>query len=208
MSTNHRDRADNRFQEDRIHELKQQAEQAAKGEMIAWESDKLSSEQSEQFWRRVVEYETAPSTTDFQQLTDAGLELPEPEAMDDKQLTAKLWEIIGALARMRVFVSQTDHLSDRELYTLLWRDVLREETPMLPASPSSACHLDLLGGCSETDNYLYLKYYAEEDARQYWQEDFPDYDMPAHENPPYDRDRHLPQPYGEPPSAPEPETTM
>jgi len=40
-------------------------------------------------------------------------------------------------------------LSDRELYTLLWRDVLREETPMLPDYPGSAWHLDLLGSGSE-----------------------------------------------------------
>jgi hypothetical protein len=38
-----------------------------------------------------------------------------------------------------------------------------------------------------------LKYYADEDARRDWLKDFPDYDMPVHENPPYDRDRDLPQ---------------
>jgi hypothetical protein len=38
-----------------------------------------------------------------------------------------------------------------------------------------------------------LKYYADEDARRDWLKDFPDYDIPVHENPPYDRDRDLPQ---------------
>jgi hypothetical protein len=193
MSTHHGNRDDDREQEDRINELKQKAELAAGGEMTAWESDTLSSEQREQFWRRVVEYEAAPSTSDFQQLTEAGLELPEPETMEDEQLTSKLWELIRALARMRVFIMQTNHLSDRELYCLLWRDVLRHETPMLPNDPSSAWHVDLLGGGSETDIDLYLKHYADEDSRQQWRADFPDYDMPAHEDAPYDRDRHLPQ---------------
>ena len=197
MSTNHRDGDENSDQEDRINELKLQAEQAATGQMITWESGIVSPEQSEQFWRRVVEYETAPSTTDFQRLTEAGLELPEPDAMDDEQLTSKLWELIGALARMRVFIQETNHLSDRQLYTLLWRDVLREETPILPDDPDSAWHVDLLGSGSETDTFLYLKYYADEDWRQQWLADFPGYDMPAHENPPYDRDRRLPRPYGE-----------
>lgn len=89
MSTNQRDRHDNRDQEDRIDALKQQAEQATRGEMIAWESDALSPDQREQFWRRVVEYEVAATTNDFQQLTDAGLALPEPDAMHDQELTLR-----------------------------------------------------------------------------------------------------------------------
>src|SRR4029450_10980135 len=93
----------------------------------------------------------------------------------------------------RVFVSPTNHLSDRELYTLLWRDVLRQETPMLPDDQASAWHVDLLGSGSETDTHVFLKYYADEDYRRQWVEEFPDDDMPAHENPPYDRDRHLPR---------------
>lgn len=198
MTTNHRDRHDNRDQEDRIDELRQQAEQAARGQVIAWESDKLSPELREEFWRRVVEWEAAPSTSHFQQLTEAGVELSEPDAMDDGELTSKLWEVIGSLARMRVFVSQTNHLSDRELYISLWRDGLREETPMLPGDPGSAWHLDLFGGGGETDTHLYLKYYADEDWRQQWLADFPDYEMPSHECPPFDRDRHLPQPDEEP----------
>ena len=194
MSTNHDDGCDNSDPEERIDELKEQAQQAAKGEIISWESDVLPLEQREQFWRHVVEYETAPLITEFRQLTDRGLDLPDPDAIDNEQLTSKLWEVIRALALMRVYICETDHLSDRELYSLLWRDVLRQETSIIPDEPGSAWHIDLLGGCSEMDTYLYLKYYADEESRRHWLADFPDYDMPAHENPPYDRDRRLPRP--------------
>jgi hypothetical protein len=54
-------------------------------------------------------------------------------------------------------------------------------------------HLDILGGCSDEDLRLHLKYYADEEQRRSWLKDCPDYDMPAHEDPPYDRDRLLPE---------------
>src|SRR5688500_9430388 len=140
MTTNHRSRHRRNDREKRIAKLKQHVEGIAKGEMLAWDSDTLSPEEREQFWRQVVEYETAPLTDHFQQLTEAGLELPEPNALDDETLSSILREMIGALARIRVFISQTDHLSDRELYTLLWHDVLRDEIPMLPGALDAVWH--------------------------------------------------------------------
>lgn len=193
MSEKRRSRRSRRCGERRIDALKRRAEQAAGGEMCAWESDALSPDERELFWQRVVAWETAPSTTDFARLIDAGLALPEPEAMDDQQLTTVLWSVIQALGAMGVFLSDTNHLSDRELYTVLWRDVLREEIPMLPEDPGSAWHIQLLARGGQEESYLYLKYYADEEERRHWLEQFPDYEMPAHEDPPYDRDRHLPR---------------
>ena len=177
-------------QESRIEALKDSAQQGSGGIMRSWEADELSGDQREAFWRRVVDYEVAPLVTDAQRLHDAGIDLPDPDAMDDSQLTAKLCQVIDALASMRVFITSTDHLSDRELYDRLWRHSLREEEPVVPGSTD---HVDLVSTGSEKDIHDWLKYYADEDTRRDWLKDFPDYNMPAHENPPYDRDRHLPQ---------------
>jgi hypothetical protein len=158
---------------------------------VVWESDTLPSDVKEQFLRNVLAHESAPQTTLFQQLLDAGCELPGPEALADSELTAKLWNMIDALALLRVFIGYTDHLSDRELYTRLWSDVLRQEIPILPVDPRAAWHLDLLGSGSEDDTNSYLKYYADDEDRRRWLVQFPDYAIPPRENLPYDRDQFL-----------------
>jgi hypothetical protein len=161
--------------------------------------DDYPAEMEEAFWKHVVDYEEAPWTTHFQQLENAGVSLPPPDSLNDEELTAKLWDIIQKLALLHVFIEQTDHLSDRELYTHLWSDALREETKAMPLVAGSAYHIQLLSSGSEDDNQLYLKYYADDDWRRQWHEEWPDDPIPAHVDPPYDRDRLLPKPdYGQP----------
>jgi hypothetical protein len=60
--------------------------------------------------------------------------------------------------------------------------------------PIGDWHLDILGGCSEEDLVLSMRYYANDTERKLWAAEFPDFRMPARERPPYDRDRLLPQP--------------
>ena len=191
------DERDKRIPENKIEDLKRQAEELCGGQMEVRTLDDCSAEVEEAFWKHVVDYEEAPWTTNFQQLENAGVSLPPPDSLNDEELTAKLWEVIQKLALLHVFIEQTDHLSDRELYTHLWTDSLREETKALPPDANSACHIQMLGSGSEEDNLLYLKYYADEASRRHWQEEFPNDPIPGHEDLPYDRDRVLPKPdYG------------
>jgi hypothetical protein len=184
-------------QDKRIEDLKRRAEELCGGQMEVAIPDDYPSEVEEEFWKYVVNYEQAPCTTNFHQLETAGVSLPPPDSLNDEELTAKLWEVIHKLALLRVFISDTDHLNDRELYTHLWTDSLQEEVVMLPLATNSAWHIQILADGSEENNRLYLKYYADDEWRQHWHEEFPDDPIPMHEDPPYDRDRLLPKPdYG------------
>lgn len=140
----------------------------------------------------MLAYESADKTCHFNQLEEAGVALPAPEELDNAALTAKLWEVIRALAKMNVFLSQTDHWSDRELYEHIWHDTLREITMDLPPNSGWVHHIDFLSSGSDEDNELYLKYYADEAWREKWHRDFPDDVIPPHVDPPYDRDSKLP----------------
>ena len=176
----------------RINEIKHRVEELS-GEMTHFEAEDAPAPILEAFWESVLKYEEAPISCNFSQLEEAGMALPEPDALDDEALTAKLWEVIRQLARMRTFLERTDHLGDRELYSRLWREALREMHPCMPHDEGGAWNIDMLGECGEEDLRLSLKYYDSEEQRQRWKASFPDFDVPPHEEPPYDRDRHLPK---------------
>lgn len=183
-------------QKRRIKDLKDRAEEFCGGQMETGSLEDCPAETEEAFWKNLVDYEEAPWTTHSDQLESAGVSLPQPDSLNDRELTVKLWEVIYKLALLRIFIEQTDHLSERELYTHLWTDSLREDTKALPLAANSACHIQMLGD-TEEDIWLYLKYYADDAWCRQWHEDFPGDPMPAHKDPPYDRDRLLPKPeYG------------
>jgi hypothetical protein len=153
----------------------------------------------ESFWNYVLRSDSSTCETLFAQLERMGIPLHAPESLGDGEVTGKLWEVIQGLASVQVFLNETDHLSDRELYSELWHHILREERKAVAWDRRSAYHIDILGGCSQREMHLYLQYYADEDFRRQWKMDFPQDPIPEAEKPPYDRDRFLPQPYYGPP---------
>ncbi|MCI5156877.1 MAG: hypothetical protein D3906_00250 [Candidatus Electrothrix sp. AUS1_2] len=177
----------------RIEKLQRKIEELTGEKPVAFGSGNCSPELKEKFWEYVFAFEEGKHASLFDTLVNGGLLLPAPEELDDRALTEKLWEIIYALAMLGVFLHNTDHLNDRELYADLWQDLLREEYFLQPANRDFACHLDIIGSGSEEDLFLFLKYYADEKERTWWKDEYPQDDFPASEPRPYDRDRLLPK---------------
>lgn len=180
-------------EEIRINELREQARELAGGEMTVWENPDIPADLAEGFWSNVVAFERALQSCDFLRLEEMGVALPPPADITDEELPRKLREILETLARVNTFFIHTDHYSDRELYTHLWEESLREIKPIFPPEAGFNCTYGLVSSGSEDDTRVWLKYYADEETRQQWAKDFPDDEVPPHLDPPYDRDRHLPK---------------
>jgi hypothetical protein len=177
-------------QEKRIAKLRQEVEKLG-GNTMSLES--MPADMEEEFLRHVLEYESAEPSSLLQLLTNSGLEVSAPDALDDETVTRKLKDIIDRMASLGAYLIHTDHLSDRALYEYLYHDGLREEAVLFPENPSYAYMIDLTGSGSDEDNHVYLRYYADEKYRRDWAHDWPDDTVPEHEDPPFDRDRYLPQ---------------
>jgi hypothetical protein len=149
-------------------------------------------EDYEEYARKMDQFVYGPTTTYFEQLIADGIELPEPDAVSDADISRKLWEVIAGLAARRVMLNYSDHLNDREMYAALWHDRLRGETPAIDEIGFTS-HIDLADALDEDNGLAYFKYYADEDFRASWLETDPDFVMPPHEDPPYSRDYVLPR---------------
>jgi hypothetical protein len=90
------------------------------------------------------------------------LALPHPDALSDRQLHQLLWDTIHKLYARRIVLDFTDHLSDRELYTLILRDILPLPEKVLDRS-GHYLHFD----CT-CDRETWLAYYASEEERRGW----------------------------------------
>jgi len=120
-----------------------------------------------------------------------GIDIPDDRDLDDDALHAKLWEIINAMAAAALYLESTDHLSDRELYRYLVTDALREVTILPTAGSGGGWHISPIGGGSDEDNEIYLRYFADDETRERWHRDFGEI-LPTKEKRPFDRDRLLP----------------
>jgi hypothetical protein len=178
-------------QDERIEQLKEEANRLAGGRMHSFGIDDLPKDVAEQFLKQVIAFETAPTTTDFDRLTADGVPLPPPEDVSDRAIGVVLWQVIFALAKHRVFLSRTNHLSDRELYAVLWHTVLREEVRIVPGDNTVAWQVCVPG--DDPDSTSFLTYYASEEDRQSWQEHLPEAVIPPRKPPLHDRDEDVPR---------------
>jgi len=79
-------------------------------------------------------------------LRQRGVAIPDPATLADEALTPVLWTLLEAMAEIGLYVSFTDHLTDRELYERLLTDTLLAEAFLDPDDPHAGEFCDLSEG--------------------------------------------------------------
>ena len=176
----------------RIEKMKQELDEITDGKVFSGGFGKVPAEIEASFLEQVLAYERAEFDTNFNRLVQRGVALPPAAELDDATLREKLAEVTRELSELRCFLYDTDHLSDRDLYEWLWSSGLRDESADISGMPG-AWHTSPIGGGSEEDTQIWLRYYANEEDRRRWQLEVPDDPLPAREPLPFDRDRRLPK---------------
>jgi len=111
------------------------------------------------------------------------LTLPNPDHLTSEQLSELLEVTAQQLYEHHIVLDFTNHLSDRQLYAILYRDILPTYEKKI-ARRSNFLHWDCAN--VEGDPEMWLRYYASDDERDTWAEEM-DEDLPPREVPPYAR---------------------
>jgi hypothetical protein len=118
--------------------------------------------------------------------------MPPAEVTPETQC-ALLWELLHELAIRGFYVLSTNHLTDEELYAGLWRHGIREDAILPGKTKTAAWFHDMVGSGSDEHIELWLRYHADQAARENWAKSFPDAAIPPSEKPVANRDWRLPK---------------
>ena len=119
------------------------------------------------FLESMLAWERAP-TLPISRWFQPELRLPHPGDLSPEQMSSLLWNVVDKLFEQRIVLDFTDHLSDRELYCLVYRDILSAVEKKIEDS-RNYLHWD----CAHVsdDPEVWLRYYASDEDRENWAEE-------------------------------------
>jgi hypothetical protein len=150
-----------------------------------WEIDfrSLPTAVENRFLESMLAWERAPLVP-ISRWFEPPLGLQPACTLDDDRLHERLWQTIDTLYDKRIVLDFTDHLSDRDLYVLIRRDILPASVKRVEL-PDNFVHWD----CSAVETEeptTWLTYYATDAEREQWSLE-EGRDPPARQVPPHPR---------------------
>jgi hypothetical protein len=146
----------------------------------------MSTRSENEFLESMLEWERAPMLP-ISQWFEPTLVLPHPDRLGQHQLSLVLRATIEKLFEKHVVLDFTDHLSDYQLYGIIFRDILPSHEKRLERR-NTYLHWDCAN--IEENPDIWLRYYATQNEREMWAEEN-NQPLPPHDEPPFPR--HLPR---------------
>lgn len=129
--------------------------------------DRMSVRRENEFLTSLLAWEKAP-VLPIAQWFEPMLELPNHTSLTDLEINRQLQQVIGRFYEKNIILIHTDHLSDRQLYCLIARDILpaQEKKVLLSGKFLKWQCLDIV-----EDEESWLRYYASIEERENWLEE-------------------------------------
>jgi len=127
-------------------------------------AERMTTHSENEFLESMLEWERAPMLP-IREWFDPYLEIPSPDGLGDEALSVLLNDTIERLYAQHVVLDFTDHLTDRQLYCLIYRDILPAQEKRIRRE-DNYLHWD----CANTsgDPETWLRYYASQEEREIW----------------------------------------
>ena len=129
--------------------------------------DRMSTDNENEYLTSMLDWERAP-VLPICNWFEPPLVMPSHDTLSDNELKQQLYQVIGRLYEKNITLHMTEHLSDRQLYCLIVRDIL-------PAQEKRVCNdlSNLRWQCIDPaiQEETWLRFYATVLDRQAWQEE-------------------------------------
>ena len=147
-------------------QLKQEIEPYVDESVTLVDTRRMPTRLENAFLASMLAWERAPILP-IRQWFEPELQLPVPQKLTELQLSEILNTAILMLFEKGISLQYTEHLSDRELYRLILRDILSAEEKRVQL-PGRYLHWQCIDSREEVDDWL--RYYASDDERADWED--------------------------------------
>jgi hypothetical protein len=129
---------------DRAKQLEEKLTRLADGDAFFWTSKDCPPDLCESNLEDILAFESVGSGTSlFLGLQEHGMDLPNPEELNEQQSAAKVQEVLNALLELQIILVGFDGMSAHKLYSTLWNETLWEGCYVKKRHPGAMTVIDV-----------------------------------------------------------------
>lgn len=148
-------------------ELRNELERYYDESLFVIDTQRMTTRSENEYLRSILAWEQAPILP-ICQWFEPELILPPHDSLSDMEIAEKLQLTLQRLYDRNIVLDFTGHLSDRQLYCLIARDILPEKEKRL-AIANTFLHWQCIDPVVEEENWL--RFYADDEERWQWQDE-------------------------------------